>query len=250
MDRNIEKLLMWLGAMHQNPSNPPSRRYQAYYILNFYGQHRNPYRLMAQVTSMCKEELLLPKPSIMTSSPESSSLVKLWGKQIENVVDEFFIVPAISDFEAHPFELFSCLPPDFEGRLDPETNLKAHNKMLVYERIGQQKLMELTKRFGYHYVFRAGLREYFLTKLIAEYYNFMRVDNRSDEWRQRTQMTFYDLLDKHPNMKLDELRIVIAGAQAYPYDILLFRNWLIRSRRSYHAMQACISIMTDDSSEL
>ncbi|RAO72840.1 uncharacterized protein BHQ10_008852 [Talaromyces amestolkiae] len=250
MEDNITMLLVWLRQMQLNSSTPPSRRLQAYYIINFYGQHHNPYRLMAQTTAMCRGELVCPQPSIISSNPEPSTLVERWGKQIEDAVIEFHIVPAISDFEAHPFEIFTFLPKDFEGRVDAKTNLEAHNKMLEYERLGHVQLMAYAKRFGYHHIFRGGLREYYLTKLIAEHYNFLRVDHRSHEWRRRTQKIFYDLLDKQPNMTLEELRVVIRSTRAYPYDILLFRNWLIKSRRTYHAMRACISIMTDEAFEM
>lgn len=52
----------------------------------------------------------------------------------------------------------------------------------------------------------------------------MRLDHRGQEWRQRTQKTFYDLLDKFPNMKMEELRLYIRSTRAYPYDVLLFRK--------------------------
>lgn len=250
MDENIRLLLVWLREMQLNSSTPPSRRNQAYYVINFYGQHRNPYRLMAHTAAMCRGELVFPQPSIIGANPESPTLVERWGKQIEEAVIQFHIVPAIGDFEAHPFEMFTFFPKDFEGRVDTKANLEAHNQMLKYEKLGHDQLMDYTKRFGYHHIFRGGLREYYLTKLIAEHYIFLRKDHRSDEWRRSTQKIFYDLLDKQPNTTLDELRVVIGSTRAYPYDILLFRNWLIQSRRAYHAMQACISIMTDEAFEM
>lgn len=160
---DIGTLLVWLRQMQLNPSTPPSRRLQAYYVINFYGQHHNPYRLMAQTTAMCRGELVLPQPSIISPNPETSTLVERWGKQIEDAVIDFHIVPAMSDFEAHPFEIFTFLPKDFEGKVDAKTNLEAHNKMLKYEQLGHTQLMAYTKRFGYHHIFRGGLREYYLT---------------------------------------------------------------------------------------
>lgn len=163
MDDSVTLLLMWLRRMQLNSSTPPSRRLQAYYVINFYGQHRNPYRLMAQTAAMCRGELVCPQPSIISPNPEPSTLVERWGKQLEDAVIEFNIVPAMSDFEAHPFDLFTFLPKDFEGRVDAKTNLEAHNKMLEYEQLGHIELMAYTKRFGYHHIFRGGLREYYLT---------------------------------------------------------------------------------------
>ena len=69
-----------------------------------------------------------------------------------------------------------------------------------------------------------GKSDRYPRKLIAEHYNFLRVDHRSHDWRRRTQKTFYDLLDKQPNMTLEELRLIIRSTRAYPYDILLFRE--------------------------
>lgn len=163
MDRNVLSLLAWLRIESHDSSKPAARRNVAFYILAFYQQHRNAYRLFAQITAMLKNEFIVPHAIAFNPSIVSGSLVSRVASQIEDIATKFGAIPSIADFQGHPFELLTIFPPALDRALPVAVRLELQHKMLVYERLADSQLAALTQHYGYHFVFRAGLREYYMT---------------------------------------------------------------------------------------
>jgi hypothetical protein len=163
MDRNVLMLLAWLRVQSHDSSKPPARRNISFYILAFYQQHRNAYRLFAQVTAMLKNEFNVPRAIAFGSSVASGGLVSRVASHIEDIAMRFGVIPSIGDFQGHPVELLTIFPPALDQVLSVRDRLELQKKMLVYERLADIQLAAYTQQYGYHFVFRAGLREYYMT---------------------------------------------------------------------------------------
>lgn len=163
MDSEFRGVLIWLRVTQKDSSKSPSRRLQAFYILDFYEKYRNEYHLMAQVLAMCRDELFLPRPLAYNPNWKPSNLVTRCARHIEDTVLRFGAIPIVADFQGHPIKLLSTFPKPIESSLDAETRFKMHRAMVSYERLAEAQLVRLVKKYGYHYIFHAGLREYFMT---------------------------------------------------------------------------------------
>ncbi|KKA19076.1 Mating locus protein [Rasamsonia emersonii CBS 393.64] len=216
-------LLIFLRVLSQDPQKEPERRMLAFYMLAIYEKHRNGFRLMAQFHAFCKRELNIPRAINTNPLANPGTLVVRCGDIIENIVHKYGVIPTIADFEGHPCELVTILPQRLDRAMPFQMRLNMHKQMLVYERLADIQLASYARRYGYHYIFRAGLREYYMTKVVVEHYNFLRNDQRGNNWRRQTQAIFYEAIDRTPGLSLEELRALIMATQCFEEDVFFLR---------------------------
>ncbi|KAL1973713.1 hypothetical protein VTN31DRAFT_5273 [Thermomyces dupontii] len=238
-------LLVWIRSISQNRDLDGQKRMKALYILSSFEQHGNVWRLMAQSLALARGELSAPHSisHILGSYSGPGTLVYRCSPTIENIINNFDVNPDMGDFQCQPVELFNVIPLSFEEDLDGETRFKMHLKVLEYEALATSRLVEYAKRYGYHYIFRAGLRQYYLTKLVCDFHSFIRKDVRGEAFQKFAQAVILDALNDKPNLNQEELQTLVDNANAYPYDILRTRNWIVSGRPAYYAMKACIRVM-------
>lgn len=158
------KLIGFLTLMAQNPGLPPVTRDQATYITALYPKHRNVYRLMAQISALSNGEIVINIPHRTRSVAEDrSSPVYRLGVCLQALMADFRISPAVPDFEGHPIELYSILDPVIQGWMSGEQEFEFHRALLSMEKRANEHLAHLTKRYGYHFIFRIGLQQYYMT---------------------------------------------------------------------------------------
>lgn len=158
-------LLVWMRSISQNRDLDGQKRMKALYILSSFEQHGNTWRLMAQSLALARGELSTPHSisHLVGSYSGVGTLVHRCSPTIENIINNFDVHPDLGDLQCQPVELFNDIPLSFEDDLDGETRLMMHIKALEYEALAASRLLEYTKRYGYHYIFRAGLRQYYIT---------------------------------------------------------------------------------------
>lgn len=157
------KLQGFLAHMAQNPANPPAERNGANYILATYSQHRNVYRLMAQVSALCNGETVLHVSHNARSGAGDNSLVTRFGQCLQALMTDFRIRPTIADFEGHPIELYSALDPTIHRMIGSDKKFQFHRALLAMEKRANEHLAHLTQKYGYHFIFRIGLKQFYMT---------------------------------------------------------------------------------------
>lgn len=162
LDPRARGTLIWLRATQKDSSKPPSRRMQAFYIMDFYEHNRNDYHLMAQVHAMCRGELFLPRPIAYNPDWQPSNLAQRCARHVEDTVLRFEAIPTLADFEGHPIKLLNRFPKSIETSLEGEARFQMHRAMVAYERLAEEQLARLVKMYGYHYILHAGLRQFFM----------------------------------------------------------------------------------------
>lgn len=118
---------------------------------------------MAQVLALSRGALEIPACHRIAPATElPQNAVNRHGQLLQAILTDFGIIPTLADFEGHSIELISTLPPDIEDVLDGDKRLELHKTILDMERVANAKLNECTDKYGYHYVFRAGIRQYYM----------------------------------------------------------------------------------------
>ena len=167
------KLIGFLSLMAQNPGLPPSTRDQATYISISYAEHRNIYRLMAQISALSNGQTVINLSHRTRATEGKDSPVHRFGMFLQALMVDFHIIPTIPDFEGHPIELYSILDPAIRDSMSGEHAFEFHRALLAMEKRANEHLAHLTRKYGYHFIFRIGLQQYYMTYVeSAIIYNF------------------------------------------------------------------------------
>lgn len=164
MDPFSVALLKFLECVSQDAGRTPQEREVATYVWVSFSAHKNVYRLMAQVSEFMAGELRIP-PSHRANGTrgKGADAVHLNSRYLQAIVSDFRVTPTIADLEGHPIELISILDPAIERSLQGENRFRFHKALLAMEKVANDDLARCTRKYGYHYVFRAGLQEYYMT---------------------------------------------------------------------------------------
>ncbi|KKK24904.1 hypothetical protein ARAM_000111 [Aspergillus rambellii] len=244
MDPFTRALLSFLETSIGNANLSPEQREQAAYIKASFPVHGNSYRLMAQIAALFNGQVLIHPSHRGNGLKEGGQMpVCRDAKYLQAIVNDYHVTPTISDFEGHPIELMSILEPDIEAMVEGAERFKFHQALLKMEKKANEDLARYTKKYGYHFILRAGLKQYYLTKTVAENINFLRQDPRGDQSRMEAQKICYEAMDDHPHLSDREKTILVQATNCVPEDAHQFWSWIEKSRVSYDAMKASISLM-------
>ncbi|KAL4885005.1 hypothetical protein BJY04DRAFT_157094 [Aspergillus karnatakaensis] len=244
MEAYRQTIFRFLDATIDNAGLPLERREQAIYIKTSFAGHRNMYRLMAQVSALFNGgNLLHASHRVPRLDAPAQALVRRHGPAIQAIVTARRVNPTVADFEGHPIELVSILNPFFERALPGEKIFKLHQTLVAAERAANEHLARLTAHYGYHYIFRTGLNQYYLTKVVAAKVNFLRLDHRGEGNRMLAQRICYEVMDRRPNMTDAEKAHIIRALNCNADEVRRFWFWLAMNRGYYNAMKECIALM-------
>ncbi|RDW86142.1 putative mating locus protein [Aspergillus mulundensis] len=244
MDAYSQTIFRLLGATIRNADAPLALREQAAYISASFASHQNSYRLMAQVSTLFNGGVILHASHRLLGLGEiAEAPVGRHGPALQAIVTGHRVRPNPADFEGHPIELLSILDPAIQAGLAGEKMFQLHQALVTMERNANEDLARYTRQYGYHYIFRAGLRQYYMTKAVAENVVLLEQDPRGQDYRLLAQRTCYAAIDQRPNMTNVEKEVVIRAINCVPQDAHRFWNWLATNRAAYRAMKACISLL-------
>ncbi|KAE8321091.1 hypothetical protein BDV39DRAFT_212734 [Aspergillus sergii] len=237
-------LLRLLRAIAHDACLSSEQREQAIYIGVSFLAHKNTCRLMAQVSGLIKGEVIInPCHRVIGASEHTKTLAHRHGKYLRAVMTDFRIAPTIADFEGHPIELVSILDPAVENSLPGEKRFQLHEDLISMEKKANEDLIRCTEDYGYHYIFRAGLQEYYMTKTVVENVNFWRPDPRGNDYRVHIQKLCYEAMETRLRLNDAEKRALVQATDCNMEDAYKFWDWLEKNRASYNAMKACISLL-------
>ncbi|KAL3472666.1 hypothetical protein BJX99DRAFT_249531 [Aspergillus californicus] len=241
MDCYALAISMFLNATVGNANTPMERREQAAYILASFASHNNTYRLMAQVSALFNGCTVLHSSHQIDGNAELP--VRRHGRVLQALVNDHRIAATPADFEGHPIELVSALDPALANALGGANKFALHQALIASETAANEDFARYTRQYGYHHIFRAGLKQYYMTKAVAEKVNFFREDRRGQQYRTGAQMYCYRALDQRPTLNDIEKAVVVQAINCAPEDAQRLWNWLSANRASYRAMIACISLL-------
>ncbi|PWY67506.1 hypothetical protein BO70DRAFT_400540 [Aspergillus heteromorphus CBS 117.55] len=241
-----EILLRTLDGIAGDAGKAPELREKAMYVSAAFRKHRNVTRLMAQVTALNRdEELIHPSHRIHGATEAAETRVGRYGNFLQAIMTDHNIKPSVADIEGHPIQLINSLDPEIEHVLKDNDLFRFHQALLRAEKKANDDLAKATKDFGYHWVFRVGLKEYYLTKTIVEKVNFIRPDYRGDAYRAHTQACCYDVMERRVRLNDAEKQLIVRLMGCQPADAHRFWAWLERHRVGYRAMKACIALLNN-----
>ncbi|THC87891.1 hypothetical protein EYZ11_012662 [Aspergillus tanneri] len=236
MDTFINTIMRFLANIAQDPSLSSEQREQATYISISFFMHKNICRLMAQVTALTRGEVMIhPSHRINTLAEDTNTPARRHNKFLLPVITDHRITPTIADIEGHPIELISILDPAIERSLRGEKRLRFHQALLSMEKKANDDLARCTRKYGYHFIFRAGLQEYYMT--------FWRPDPRGDEYRVRAQKICYEAMEFRLRLDDAEKNVLVQATRCAPEDAYAFWDWLEKYRVSYRAMKTCLALL-------
>ncbi|KAL2853879.1 hypothetical protein BJY01DRAFT_243873 [Aspergillus pseudoustus] len=237
-------ILRLLDTTTADVNHPLELREQATYIKASYTTHRDTYRLMAQVSALFNSGNLL-HPSHRTQAPDGNAHlpVQRLGPVLHAIGTVHGVSPDVPDFEGHPIELFSKLDPAIRNAAVGLTRYHLDRHLIALERVANEHLARLTRQYGYHYIFRAGLTQYYQTKAVADCLIFLRRDHRGVAYRVNAQRLCYEALEQFPTLTAREKNWLIAFVRAAPEDVHRFWNWLTVNRAHYRAMKICLPML-------
>ncbi|KAF7594026.1 hypothetical protein BBP40_010304 [Aspergillus hancockii] len=220
-------LLKFVGTISHDAGRSAEQREQAIYISASFFTHKNTCRLMAQVSALIGGEMLaIPSHQADDPSKDVETLVYRHAKRLQAVMADFCITPTIADFEGHPIELVSILDPAIENSLRGEERFQFHHALLNMEKKANEDLIKCTREYGYHYIFRAGLQEYYLTKTVVENVNFWAPDPRGNDYRVHIQKLCYEAMETRLRLNNAEKRALIQATNCNGEDALRFCKYL------------------------
>lgn len=165
-----EILLTFLDQVAQNRKIHYEQRDSAVYIATAFRAHRDTSRLIFQLDALLRGERVIEiRPRIKEVVQNNAvtwcdkTVVQRYGSYLHAVIIEFNIVPTVADFEGHPIKLSDTLAQGIEDSLDDATATKVHQHLIAVDRMANNHLFQLAGRYGYHYIFRVGVLQYFLT---------------------------------------------------------------------------------------
>lgn len=165
-----EILLTFLDQAAQNRNIPYEQRDGALYVATAFRAHRNTSRLILQLDALLRGERVIEiRPQIQAVVRNNAftwcdkTVVERYGNYLHEAIIDFNIVPSVADFEGHPIKLIDILAQGIENSLDDAETTKIHQDLTAIDRMANNHLFQLAGRYGYHYIFRVGLVQYFLT---------------------------------------------------------------------------------------
>lgn len=161
MDIYSYAVLRFLGVMSQDATLSLQQRQQATYAAVSFFVHKSPFRLMAQTAAITDGGLPIP-PHLNGATEKAESPVNRHGWLIDAIMSDFHVIPSVADFEGHPIELISTLD-GIENSLSGDYRFRIHRTLLLMEGKANNDLARSTRKYGYHCIFRAGLRQYYMT---------------------------------------------------------------------------------------
>lgn len=119
---------------------------------------------MAQISALSNGEMVINTSHRTRSITEDRHVpVSRFGVCLQALMTDFCITPTVPDFEGHPIELYSILDPIVENWISGEQEFEFHRTLLSMENRANEHLAHLTKKYGYHFIFRIGLQQYYMT---------------------------------------------------------------------------------------
>lgn len=241
MDEFKKEAIEAMALLARDPQTSTKKRQQALYAVASFQNHKNGFRLMAQYFAVNKGEKLL-----YSAYPVDSPALKP-AKRHDNlllaITSDFRVAPTIADLEGRPIDLFNMVDPAVENAMGDHVKFAFHKLLLAMEKRANADLEKCVQKYGYHWVFRAGIRQYYLTKCIVEEINFWRPDPRGNEFRVNAQKLCYAAMELGLNLTPAEQRVLVLATSSAPDDAYRFWNWLSRNRVAYNAMKICISLL-------
>lgn len=242
MDYERDVLLWYLGTVADDARYPPDLRNKATHIIVSFMRHRNAYRLLAQATELARGELVMYPFQQVGNIPRNIGLpVRRFSQNIRAITTAFGIIPTNEDNEGHPIELISILDPAIEASMNDNQKFEFHRALLVKERQANADLARSVQRYGYHYIFRAGLQQYYMTyvfltfypnsaysfsKTVVEMLNFWTPDPRGNAYRVRVQRICYAAIETRLRLNNLEKTLLIRTTRSLPNDALRFCKYI------------------------
>lgn len=165
-----ETLLRFLDQAARNAAIPLEQRDGAAYIAALFRTDHNTSRLIVQLNALLRGERVVEiSPQTKTTSQATSVIhsnqtaVQRYGKYLHAAVAEFNITPSVADFEGHLVKLGDNLEESIETALDDCGRIKIHGAFLAAQQKANSYLARYTAKYGYHYIFRIGLGQYYMT---------------------------------------------------------------------------------------
>lgn len=118
---------------------------------------------MAQVSALCNGQAVLHVSHNARSGVGDDSPVSRFAVCLQALMADFRIRPTIADFEGHPIELYSALDPSIHRMVGGNNKFEFHRALLSMEKKANEHLAHLTQKYGYHFIFRIGLKEFYMT---------------------------------------------------------------------------------------
>ncbi|PYI02146.1 putative mating locus protein [Aspergillus sclerotiicarbonarius CBS 121057] len=244
MELIVNTLLQFLDGMAGNAKHAAQLREKASYISASFCVHKNVGRLMAQITALTKgEKLIYPSHRSYGSTKSTKTPVCRHRKYLQAIIADYRVKPSIADIKGRPIQFIGILDPAIEKLVQGEYLFEFHHALVYAEKKANEDLAILAKVYGYHYIFRIGLMEYYMAKTVIENINFLRPDYRGDAYRVCAQTCFYDAMDKHLNLNATEKELIVRAVDCRSEDAHRFWDWLERHRVAYNAMRACIVLL-------
>ncbi|GKZ55453.1 hypothetical protein AnigIFM49718_000529 [Aspergillus niger] len=244
MELNIHALLHYLDGISGNALLAAVVRERAAYISASFLVHKNLARLMAHVTALANgEELIFHFHQIYGPNKLADVPVRRHWKHLKAVMADYRVNASVADIEGHPIQLISILDPTIEKLLQGEDLFQFHYALLRAEQMANEDLARLAKDYGYHYIFRIGLMEYYMTKTVAEKINFLKPDCRGYAYQTGVQACLYDAMEKRVRLNAAEKELILRAVDCQPDDAHRFWAWLECNRVAYNSMNACIFLL-------
>lgn len=165
-----DTLLKFLDQTVRNEAIPFEQRDGAAYIAALFRADRNTSRLIVQLDALLRgQEVVKISPQFLSIDRTNSvtqcnqTAVQRYGIYLHDIVTEFNIIPTIADFEAHPVRFSDNLEMSIESALDGERKLKFRQALLIAQQKANSYLARFSFKYGYHYIFRMGLGQYYMT---------------------------------------------------------------------------------------
>lgn len=169
MEAQGESLMRFLWEVSRNQEIPYEQRDGATYVAVLFIAHRNAPRLMAQVSALLRGERVIQTSYDVGSVAQNNATsqcnqpTRRYGGQLHAAIAQFNIVPSPADFEGHPLKLANNLERGLEDGMNNMGKVKLHQTLSGFEQGANRDLSNLVARYGYHYIFRFGLGQYYMT---------------------------------------------------------------------------------------
>lgn len=169
MEAQGESLLRFLWQVSRNQEIPYDQREGATYVAVLFLAHRNTPRLMAQVSALLRGEQVIQTSfdagtvAQNNAISQCTQLARRYGGQLYATIAQFNIIPSLGDFEGHPLKLANNLERGLEDGMNNMSKVKLHQALSGFQQGANRDLSNLVARYGYHYIFRLGLGQYYMT---------------------------------------------------------------------------------------
>lgn len=161
MEQRSRNILEVLVKMAEDNTISATDREQAHYAVVSFRHHRNACRLMAQYLAIHNGEALIHHSQRVEAGPETA--VDRFGKSLLAIIGEFHVTPTMADLQGYAIELHTMIDPVLEDTMPDHVKFAFYRGLLSMEKKANSELKKCVEKYGYHWIFRAGLREYYMT---------------------------------------------------------------------------------------